>query len=231
MPYLVKLEKFEGPLDLLLQLVEQEELSITEISLSKVTDDYLNAIRQAQMILPEELADFLVVAAKLILIKSKMLLPGLELEDEGPSLEAQLKLYKEFVEASRVIEGVLKQKRFMYSRVRPLVEQVPEFSPPPKLKVATLREAFEAVVKALEPLFRLPKAAVERAISIQEKIAHIREMILDRMALKFGEILKGAKSKTEAIVSFLALLELVKQRTIDVEQQALFQEITLHKRP
>lgn len=229
MPYLVKLEKFEGPLDLLLSLIEQEELSITDISLAKVTEGYLTILRSAKEIQPEELADFLVVAAKLILIKSRILLPGLQIEEEGPSLEAQLKLYKNFVEASRTIEGMLKKKRFMFGRAKPLIEQVPEFSPPPKLIVSTLQVAFMNVIAALEPIFNLPRAAVERAISIQEKIGHLRTMILDRVAVRFGEILKGTKSKTEAIVSFLALLELVKQRVIEVRQDALFHDITLHK--
>lgn len=231
MPYLVKLEKFEGPLDLLLSLIEQEELSITDISLAKVTDGYLTILRSAKKIQPEELADFLVIAAKLILIKSRILLPGLEAEEEGPSLEAQLKLYKDFVEASRVIDGMLKKKRFMFGRAKPFIEQVPEFSPPPKITASTLQAAFMNVIKALEPIFNLPRAAVERAISIQEKIGHLRTMILDRVAVRFGEILKGTKSRTEAIVSFLALLELVKQRVVEVKQDALFHDITLHKYP
>ncbi len=229
MPYLVKLEKFEGPLHLLLSLIEEEELSIADISLAKVTDGYLQIVRAAKEIDPEELADFLVVAAKLILIKSRILLPDLAIEEEGPSLEAQLKLYKNFVEASHTIEALLKKKQVMFGRVRPLIEQVPEFSPPPKLIVAMLEAAFRNVIKSLEPLFSLPRAAVERAISIQEKINHMRTMILDRVALRFHDILKGAKSKTEAIVSFLALLELVKQRVIEVQQDALFKDITLHK--
>lgn len=230
MAYLVKLEHFEGPLDLLLQLIEQEKLSITEVSLARVTDDYLTVIRSAKEIHPEELADFLVVAAKLILIKSQALLPGIELEaEEGPSLEEQLRLYKEFVDASKQIEMMLRKKRFMFGREKPFFERVPEFSPPPKLTIAILADAFRQVLKNLEPLFKLPRAAIERAMSIQEKIGHIRAMILSRVAVKFNEILKTAKNKTEVIVSFLALLELVKQRVIDAKQDSLFHEIELNK--
>lgn len=229
MAYLVKLEKFEGPLDLLLQLIEQEELSITDVSLAKVTEDYLAATRRA-VVDPEELADFLVVAAKLILIKSRVLLPTLELEEEGgPSLEDQLKLYREFIEASKAVEKMIRKKRFMFAREKPLIERVPEFSPPLKLKAKHLKTAFLDVLRALEPLLTLPKAAIERVVSIQEKISHIRSMILDRVAVKFDEIIKGAKSKTEAVVSFLALLELVKQRAVEAKQEALFHEITVHK--
>ncbi len=229
MTYLIKLEKFEGPLDLLLHLVEQEELSITEVSLARVTDDYLRAIRAAREIAPDALADFLVIAAKLILIKSRVLLPGLQLEEEESPLEDQLKLYREFLEASRTIEGLIKKKRFLYGRARPLIEARPEFSPPPRLTTGRLAEVFRSVLKNLEPFFALPRAAIERVISIQEKIAHLRSLIIDRLSLRFDEILRGAKSKTEAIVSFLALLELVKQRVIKAEQGDLFREITLHK--
>ncbi len=230
MAYLVKLDHFEGPLDLLLQLIEREELSITEVSLAKITDDYLTIIRAAKEIQPEELADFLVIAAKLILIKSQVLLPGIEAEqEEGPSLASQLKLYKEFLEASRKIEARIREKHFMFGRKKPLIQRVPEFLPPLRLTPEALVHVFRQVLKSLEPFLRLPKAAIERVISIQEKIARIRAMILDRVAVKFGEIMKEAKSRTEVIVSFLALLELVKQRTIEAKQDALFHEITLHK--
>lgn len=230
MAYIVKIEQFEGPLDLLLQLIEQEELSITEVSLAKVTEDYLTTIRGAQEIHPEELADFLVVAAKLILIKSQQLLPGLvDVEDEGPSLEAQLRLYREFVEAAKIIDGMLRTHRVMYGRPKPLIERVPKFSPPPNLTKEMLADSFKEVIQSLEPLFKLPQAAIERAVSIQEKMTRIRTMIFDQAAIRFDEILKDAKSKTEIIVSFLAVLELVKQRILDVKQEALFHDITLHK--
>lgn len=230
MVFVVKLEQFEGPLNLLLGLIEREELSITEISLAKVTDEYLRVVRAAPEIKPEDLADFLVVAAKLILIKSQTLLPGLAVrEEEGPSLADQLRLYREFVEASRKVEMTIKRKHFMFGRAKPLIERAPEFSPPPKLTTEKLAAAFRLVLAVLEPIIKLPQAAVERAISIQEKIGRIRQMILDRVAISFHEVLAGAKSKTEVIVSFLALLELVKQRVIDAEQRQLFCEITVQK--
>lgn len=232
MAYVVKLEQFEGPLDLLLQLIEREELSITEISLANVTDEYLRIVRSAPEIQPGDLADFLVVAAKLILIKSQVLLPGLDVEqEEGPSLADQLRLYKEFVEASRKVEEIIKKKHFMFVRTKPLIERVQEFSPPPKLTKEKLEAAFRNVLMVLEFIVKLPRAAIERAISIQEKIGHIRQMILDRVALSFHDVLRSAKSKTEVIVSFLALLELVKQRIVDVEQGQLFHEITVQKKP
>src|SRR3989339_1653953 len=181
MSYVIKIEKFEGPLDLLLQLIEQEELSITEVSLAKVTETYLQTIRNAGLN-PEDLADFLVIAAKLILIKSRILLPEIAVEqEEGISLEAQLKLYREFVEASKKIEDMIKQKRFMFGREKIVLEKIAEFSPPPKLKVIDLKISFQRVLCSLEPLIKLPKAAIRRVDSIQEKINHILSLILDRV--------------------------------------------------
>ncbi|MDP3985221.1 MAG: segregation/condensation protein A [bacterium] len=230
MPYVVKLEQFEGPLDLLLHLIEREELSITEISLARVTDDFLVTIREGGTIVPEELADFLVVAAKLILIKSRILLPGLEVEEEdGLSLEIQLKLYREFVEASRLVAKRLSEKKVLYPRPRPFIERIAKFSPPPSLTIDDLAATFRKVVKDLEPLLRLPKAAIERAVSIHEKMQTIQNLIREQASVQFADILKRSESKTEIIVNFLAILELAKQQLIELEQQALFHDIVIHQ--
>ena len=113
-----KIDKFEGPLALLLQLIEKEELDITEISLAKIADQYIEYIRSCKGIGPEELADFLVVAAKLLLIKSRALLPFLkgEAEEEIEEFEHQLRMYKEFLEAAKKIEAIIGKKRFSFAR-------------------------------------------------------------------------------------------------------------------
>ena len=110
-----KLEKFEGPLSLLLKLIEQEELDITQVSLANVADQYVNYIRQSDHINPDEVADFLVVAAKLLLIKSRALLPYLypEEEEDIEELQQQLRMYQEFVKASKGINLMLGKKKFM----------------------------------------------------------------------------------------------------------------------
>ena len=103
--YKVKLEKFEGPLDLLLQLIESADLDITEISLSQVADQFMRYLIEVENKNPDELADFLVAASRLLLIKSRILLPNLHIEDEGEAmeLEIQLKIYKEYYEANLAI--------------------------------------------------------------------------------------------------------------------------------
>ena len=113
--YEVKLEQFQGPLDLLLQLIEKQEMDITEVSLAQVADSYIEYINQMGQLNPEEVADFLVVASKLIYIKSKVLLPELDLEEEGIDLEKQLKMYKEYYQATKKIQKSISKKKFNYS--------------------------------------------------------------------------------------------------------------------
>jgi len=106
----IKIEDFEGPLDLLLQLIEKQKMDINQISLAKVTEQYIHFIESSDGISPGELADFLVIAAKLLLIKSRSLLPYLESEDEdsGFELEKQLKMYKLFAEAAERVRSILR---------------------------------------------------------------------------------------------------------------------------
>jgi len=227
MIYKIESEQFSGPLDLLLQLIEAQELDITKISLAQVTDEYLKYIESAEQINPEEMADFLVVAAKLILIKSKALLPGLELEEEG-DLEIQLKLYKEFLEVSKVIHKMILKRKFSYSREKLPQGIEPEFSPPQKLTTQKLARSFKQVLDRLEPIVRLPENTIKRVINIEEKIKYIREYITKKIQTTFYELV-GQGDKAEAIVNFLALLELVKQRVVNTEQQDLFGDISIKK--
>lgn len=227
----ITIKDFEGPLDLLLQLIEARELSITQISLAEVTDQYLAALHERTDWDPDVLADFLVIAAKLILIKSKALLPTLDLgeEEQGAAdLERQLKLYKEFLEASKTVEGVLRTRQVTYTRP-PQALVTRTFTPPQHLTLATLRTIFESVLTGLESLLPLPQSVMKKTISIQEKIAQVRELIMTKVAMTFRTLLGSAQSKTDVIVSFLALLELVKQRVIHVRQETLFHDIHIEK--
>jgi len=228
--YKVAIEQFEGPLDLLLQLIEREELDITKVSLAKVADDYLHYVNSSPDIRPEELADFLVVAAKLIHIKSKQLMPSLVLEDEeGLDLETQLKMYREFVEASRKINRMIKSRRWAYGREKTPISEMIGFFPPRGLEAKEVKTMFEKVLRALEPYVALPKEALQKTVSISEKIDHIRQIISGQVKAKFSEVMSSAKNRMEVIVSFLALLELIKQRVVQTSQEKLFEDITIQK--
>jgi segregation and condensation protein A len=227
----VKISSFEGPLDLLLQLIEQEEMDISQISLAHVTEQYLRTLESAENIPADELADFLVIAAKLLLIKSRILLPQLQVEgaEEATDLERQLKIFKEYLEASRGIAHIIHKRRFTFGRGKPAMVIEEKFSPPPSLTVATMRELFLGVLRDIEPIIALPKAVVERTVSIAEKIEAIRALILDQAIVSFQSVMGSAKSRTDVIVSFLAVLELVKQRTVMVTQNVLFHDISIKR--
>jgi len=227
-------EKFSGPLDLLLSMIESEEMDITEINLAKIADEYVSYIQSLTDIDPEELADFLVVAAKLLFIKSKALLPYLYIdddEDDTGDLERQLKMYKEFIEASKKVKEILESENFLF--IPPLVKSrrvqsnLPAFSPPMKVNATLLNAQFKKIladlIKRLEK--KLPEESLEPKMNIEEKISLIREMLVNKIRVNFSKLLFSAKNKTEMIVSFLAVLELAKQRELVFEQDELFSEI------
>jgi len=234
MSYKVKLEQFEGPLDLLLQLIEDQKLDITQVSLANVTDQYIQHLHNAvdkHQISAGELADFLLVASKLLLIKSKALLPYLEWgeEEEAADLERQLKLYKEYLEASKVIHKMIMKKKFSFSREKLLTVKAVGFNPPKTMTTKKILKVFNLILEDLKPIVQLPKDVIRKTISIQEKISQIRNKILEKANMNFGELLKSAKDKTDVIVSFLALLELIKQQTIDVRQDKLFDDMKIER--
>jgi len=231
----IKVAQFEGPLDLLLQLIEEQKLEITQVSLAQVTEQYIQTLNQVakDQIQATDLADFLVVAARLLLIKSRALLPFLEWgeEEEGEELTKQLKIYKEYLEAMKVIQGMISKKHFGFSREKLLASEEIGFAPPPKLVKDKLREVFADIISGLDPFLNLPTEVVRKTINIQEKIAQLRERIFQQASTRFSDILKKAKDKTEVIVSFLALLELIKQRTIVVKQSKIFDDIEIERLP
>jgi segregation and condensation protein A len=227
-----KLEQFEGPLGVLLNLIEKEEMNITEVSLAKVADQYIEFIKSKENINPDEMADFLVVAAKLLLIKSKALLPFLypEEEKEIEEFEEQLRMYKEFLDAAKKIEKIIGKKKFMFPREfnrKAILQNINLFSPPKSLTTDTLLMVINDIVNNLAIPQKMDEEKIEHKISIEEKILFIQKNLIERIKLNFSNLIKDAKTKTEAIVSFLALLELVKQREIFAEQDELFQDILI----
>lgn len=237
----IKTEKFSGPLGLLLSLIESEELDITEVSLAKIADDYVNYVKNCEEIEPEETADFLLVAAKLLYIKSKALLPYLyhddDDEDDAKDLEKQLKMYKEFVIAS------LKLKELLISDSRSFIpplsknnrvnKSVLSFRPPKKLQKEDLKNCYLFLLSLVEKELskrkdvELQTETLEPTISIDDKIDSIRGLLSQKIKLSFSKFLRQSKSKTEIIVSFLAVLELAKQKELYFEQDDLFSDILI----
>jgi segregation and condensation protein A len=225
-----KVDKFEGPLGLLAELIEREEMDITEICLAKIADQYIDYVESSEEIEPEEMADFLVVAAKLLLIKSRALLPFLknENEEEVQEFEEQLRMYKEFLEAAKKIEAIIGERRFGFEREFSrsfILANAKVFSPPQKLSAQDLAKAFAEIIRDIEPPLRLEEERLEVAVNIEDKILAIRQILVNHLRVSFNHILASAQNKTEIIVSFLALLELVKQKSVAVVQGEMLGEI------
>lgn len=236
--YTVQLEKFSGPLDLLLKLIEDQKLDITEISLARVADQFLDHLKNNKDISSENLASFLVVAAKLILIKSKALLPVLELTDDEEEdikdLEQNLIEYKKFKEIAELLGKNLNDKRFAASRkyyegsgaqiVKSGIYLPDDFS------VEKLTEAFIKIVDEIPKVDVLPHKKIKDVVTLEEKIGHLRRSLEKRAILSFTALVKEKNSPVELIVTFLAVLEMIKQKFIIVEQYEVFGEMTITKK-
>ncbi len=228
--YKIRLEQFEGPLDLLLQLIENEKLDITRVSLAQVTDQYLEYIDQAHDVSLAHMADFLTVASRLILIKSKALLPLLEFteeeEQEIRDLEYSLAQYKKYKEAALVLgEMFLKAIGLVTRPEAKLVK--PVFCPPEDITAADLEASFLHVIDEIPQAEKLEEEAIREVITLEEKITHLQDTLREKVQASFAELVAHATDKVEIVVSFLAMLELVKQKLIHVEQGELFSEIKL----
>lgn len=229
----IKIQQFEGPLDLLLQLIEEQKLNITEISLAHVTEQFLQYLRSQTYLKPTVLADWLVVAAKLLVIKSRVLVPSLELapeeREETTNLAWQLYQYKLYKEAAKILRGIEAKRRQSWTRHTAFVERI-TFFPDPAVTPLALRDCMNYLAKILEEIAKLPKKILEEVVSISEKIDHMQKLLAEKIEVRLHDLLKNAKNKTEIIVTFLALLELIKQKILTVEQEAMFSDIIIKKR-
>lgn len=218
-------------MDLLLELIEKEKLNITELSLAHVTEQYLEYIKGNDKIKLENLAEFLAVAAKLILIKSRALLPLLQFteeeEEEIKDLAQQLEEYKKFKEASIVLGQITEAGRISYSRTGYIGIQA-LFYPPEDLNVYDLKKHFQFVLDDIPVIEKLDEETVEEIITLEEKINDLQNTLRQRVEMSFAELTTDAENKIDIILSFLAMLEMVKQRIVDVEQGELFEDIRLN---
>ncbi len=233
--YQVQLPMFEGPLDLLLHLIEREELDITKVALAQVTDQYLTYMAILKEINVEFLTDFLVVAAKLLLIKSQALLPkppaslaDEEEEDLGDQLARQLLAYKQF----KMVAELLRQRETDGLRNFIRLALPPKLEPKLSLGEVTLGDLLAAAHEALA--VRPPDPDVGEIVSpmtvtIGQQMTLIRDELTRHGQLSFRRLLRRAASRMEIIVTFLAVLELVKQFAIEVQQETLFGDIVVSK--
>ena len=224
--YELKLDTFQGPLEKLLELIESKELEITRLNLAEVTADFLAYVRSLEEIDSRVLADFITVAARMILIKSHALLPQLALteeeEEDIADLERRLKLYKEF----RVVERAIANswnKRTAHSREY-LFELPHGFYLSEPVPPSRLAAVMERMYEDLQMFMPRTEELEIRLVSLEEKIEEMMERVSEVLRISFGEITNG-REKSEIIVLFLALLHLLKESAVEIEQEGLFSEI------
>lgn len=227
----LKLAQFEGPLELLLSLIEERKLDITKVSLAEVADQYLARLESDRASISlENLASFLVIAARLILIKSKMLLPVLEFTDEEEDaiedLELQLLRYKRYKEASGKIGALLVRGSRSFPREK-FVGAKHVYVPPKGLIPETLRVHFSSVLGEIPDREPMIEEVIESVVSLEERITALQESLRERAECTFRELSVSAENQMDLIVSFLAVLELVKQRHVSAEQGDVFGEIRI----
>ena len=229
--YTVKTPVFEGPLNLLLDLVTKRKLFVNDVSLAKVTDDFIRYIEEHEEFPIGESAEFIVVASTLMLIKSRSLLPMIKLTDEEEEsihdLENRLAVYARVQELAAGLKGIF-GKRIIFEKI-PSKNPVAVFSPDSKTNIENLLLALEKVLESLPRKEVMPKVIVRKIISLEEMIERLAERISQASKVKFREFhglpaQAGAKGKmtyekkVSIIVGFLAMLELVKRCAIRVAQ-------------
>lgn len=217
--YSVKTAIFEGPLDLLLDLIEKRKLFVNDVSLAQVTDDFIKYLESHDEFPLGESAEFIVVASTLMLIKSRSLLPSLPLTEEEEvsieDLENRLKIYARVKELAGELKKLYGQK-IIYEKL-PSKKEVIIFSPDSKTDVKNLTEALSRVLDSLPKKEVLPKAMVQKIVSLEETIEKLTERISKSARMKFHDF--AGKDKISIIVGFLAMLELVKRGAIRVTQE------------
>lgn len=233
--YNLRLEIFEGPLELLLDLIEKRKLFINDISLSKVTDDFINYIKEREHFPLGLSAQFVLVASTLLLIKSKSLLPSLDLTTEEQAtiedLEDRLKEYQR-------IKGLALHVRDLFGRNiifprLPSKQKVIVFAPDGSMTIANIAAAAQGVLSGLPKKETRPHVTIKKVISLEETIEKLTARITTSLRMSFGEFSGHARTgkaltqedKVNVIVGFLAMLELAKQGIIAVSQESMFDDI------
>jgi segregation and condensation protein A len=228
--YKVKTEIFEGPLDLLLSLIERRKLFINDISLARVADDFIAYINNLGSFPIAESAQFILIASTLLLIKSKSLLPTLDLTTEEESsihdLEERLKVYQRIKELSGHVKSLFGINMSFEKNTQRIIQ--PVFSPDESMTVPGLLASIKSVLEHMPVKEALPKAIVRKVISLEDMIGSLTERIKASLKMSFRDFAKvGKEEKVHVIVSFLAMLELVKQGVIMVNQEQAHEDITI----
>lgn len=224
----IQTPSYQGPFELVLDLIQERKLLVNELSLASITDDFITHVRAQDAFPVEATANFIQIAATLLLIKSKSLIPDLSLSEEEQhdvdDLKRRLEAYERVREAARELARIY-GRRMLFSAGEQ--EPEPTFAPSRDLSKEALAEALARVLSAREAVEELPEARVRPMITIEEMMDRLRDRVQSALTLSFKDFAGSAKEKVEVIVSFLALLELVKQGAVGVEQHQAYGDIRI----
>jgi segregation and condensation protein A len=234
--YKVKLEVFEGPLDLLLYLIKMDEVDIYDISIERITQQYLEFMEAFKVLDLEVAGEFVVMAANLIYIKSRSLLPAHvqppeeEVEEDDPrwDLIRQLVEYKKFKDAAAQLSQRELEQSNLFARLPDTSDHLAE-RPLGEVSVFDLINAFNKVLKRIEARSEDLREIFAENFTVSDKIDLIMKLTASGVPLKFTELFASAASRTEVVVTFLALLELVRLKQLLLTQEGAFGEIGLRK--
>ncbi|MDD5432779.1 MAG: segregation/condensation protein A [Candidatus Omnitrophica bacterium] len=233
MGYKIKLEIFEGPLDLLLYLVKKDHLNIYDIPIAKVTEQYMQYLNLMQLMDLNIAGEFLVMAATLMQIKSKMLLPAPEtptLEEEEDPREELVKRLLEYERFKQIAES-LREKENMQKEVfkRPKIEIEKElFTEKDVYFEASIFDLINAFSQALKDVPKeLFYEVIKDEFTVEQKVHELLHLLLVNSSIRVSELFKKSKNKIEIVVTFLAVLELIKMREIVAAQKDLFSDIEI----
>ncbi len=239
----IKIQNFEGPFDLLLHLIKKNKMSIYDIKIADITKQYIEYIEQMKNMDLDITSEFIVIAAMLLELKSKELLPKNNLsEDEGENeltreaLIEKLIMYRKFKAAAEYLKGKSKTFGYMFTKKPEIIVEKKEFDLEEMLKGVTLLELFNIYnetmylyMNKLNENSGIPNEFLVDKYKIEDKMQHINLILTKSRNIEFKSILKTCESKMEIIVTFLAMLELIKQRTIKVHQKDNFDEIHIER--
>ncbi len=226
---------FEGPMDLLLHLIEREELPITAISLTQLTTQYIEHLASLEQTQPDGIAEFLVMAARLLYIKSRALLPAEaddsdedEEEDPAEALARQLREYKLFKERAQLLREMEAAGQRGYVRLAP--PATPQIRMEPGS--ADVQALFDAVLEVLKDIDAPPvpvHTMAQLKITVDDRMAELQTMLQRQHQIRFRQFVHQARSRIEVIVSFMAVLELIKLNEVRVQQDGMFGDIVIEK--
>lgn len=226
----VRVGEFEGPLELVLDLIEKRKLHISDVSLSQVADEFIEYIKSFEEFPMADSADFILVASTLLLIKSKSLLPNLQLSEEEQGsiedLENRLATYKKYKDLAANI-GKMFGNFLYFAEEKKKINVV--FSPTPDISLLSLKNALNQVLQNMpQKTEELPKVVIDKIISLEEMVDKLSERIEKSLKTSFKDFSQmGKAEKVNVIVGFLAMLELVKRGLVRVSQDKHFEDISI----